>query len=376
MKLKRKIIYLILILFFLPIVSHAAGFYFIPEESNFFKNDTFIVELILDTEKNKINMVHVLVDFSTEDIQVLEFIKGGSEIDLWVKNPVVSNKNGTIEFIGGSSKGFISNNGLLGKLIIKPQKIGDIKLSYGEETIALISDGKGTPLEIINFEGFYKIEEQLDLSRVYSRTHPLSNTWNPSVNLELAWEIREDALYSYEITKDAQIIPDEKPEEIVGNIAYYGLDDGIYYFRLREKVLDKEWGAASTYRIMIDSHPPKKFTPIISRQKDIFKDKFFLIFNTTDSESGIDYFSVCEGEKPCVQAQSPYILSNQFLGKEIIVRAYDVMGHIREAKIKPSFVLPNYIWITTILLVIFFVVIYLIYRFIKKKRTRPPLVYE
>lgn len=86
---------------------------------------------------------------------------------------------------------------------------------------------------------------------------------------------------------------------------------------------------------IIDNNPPEPFMPIISKDPTIFDGKYFLVFSTKDKESGIDYYEVKEGKGPFVRAKSPYLIKNQKLDKEIIVKAIDRKGNERIAVVKP-----------------------------------------
>jgi hypothetical protein len=75
--------------------------------------------------------------------------------------------------------------------------------------------------------------------------------------------------------------------------------------------------------------PPEPFTPIISRSDEIYAGKYFLVFSTQDKNSGIDYYEISEGDEPFRIAQSPYLLRNQRLDKDVKIRAVDKAGNIR-----------------------------------------------
>jgi len=75
--------------------------------------------------------------------------------------------------------------------------------------------------------------------------------------------------------------------------------------------------------------PPEPFTPVISRSDEIYGGNYFLVFSTQDKNSGISYYEISEGEEPFRIAQSPYLLRNQRLDKDIRVRAIDKAGNVR-----------------------------------------------
>jgi hypothetical protein len=115
-----------------------------------------------------------------------------------------------------------------------------------------------------------------------------------------------------------------------------------------------------------DNEPPESFLPEITSDPTMFDGKYFLIFSTKDKGSGIDHYEVCEGKK-CVIANSPYLLKNQNLNKEIIIKAVDRFGNERIVKIPPQNPLKWYenwwIWIIVLMMII----VYIILKIVKSK---------
>jgi hypothetical protein len=117
-----------------------------------------------------------------------------------------------------------------------------------------------------------------------------------------------------------------------------------------------------------DTEPPELFKPEIGRDDSIFSGKFFLAFVTQDKGSGIDHYEVCEGKRGCLEAESIYLLKNQNLNEEIIVKAIDKNGNERTValpvqKRKPRYL--NYLYGAILIVIVMFVYIY-----IKKKRNK------
>ncbi len=97
-------------------------------------------------------------------------------------------------------------------------------------------------------------------------------------------------------------------------------------------------------RVEEDQTPPKSFTPEIRRDPNLFDGKYFLVFSTTDENTGIDYYMVSEqrrigfatlGDKIWVRADSPYVLQDQSLSSMISVKAVDRAGNERVETVKP-----------------------------------------
>lgn len=80
-----------------------------------------------------------------------------------------------------------------------------------------------------------------------------------------------------------------------------------------------------------DSTPPEPFVPVVSKDENIFDNKWFLTFATQDKGSGIDHYEVKEGLfGRFKRAESPFLLEDQHLSSKITVRAVDKKGHIRD----------------------------------------------
>lgn len=80
----------------------------------------------------------------------------------------------------------------------------------------------------------------------------------------------------------------------------------------------------------IDTEPPEDFSPILSKDLNLFDGKYFVVFSTQDKISGIDYYKVREGKfGKYEKAVSPYLLKNQSLNKKIYIQAYDKAGNMR-----------------------------------------------
>jgi hypothetical protein len=110
----------------------------------------------------------------------------------------------------------------------------------------------------------------------------------------------------------------------------------------------------------IDTDPPESFTVDVVSDRDIFSGRSFIVFNTQDKGSGIDFYSVQEGNMSPVTANSPYELKDQSLTSNIVVRAYDHAGNVREIYIEAEkytminpilwgiigvFILLSFIWL-------------------------------
>jgi len=88
----------------------------------------------------------------------------------------------------------------------------------------------------------------------------------------------------------------------------------------------KEETAALPYQYN-DTTPPDTFAITLEKNPDIFSGKYFIVFEAVDKGSGISYYEVREGLGGWRKATSPYLLIDQSLQENVIVRAYDKAGN-------------------------------------------------
>lgn len=125
--------------------------------------------------------------------------------------------------------------------------------------------------------------------------------------------------------------------------------------------------------VIEDKYPPESFKIYLSRNKEIFGNKYFIVFNTTDKQSGIAYYEVAEKQgfiKPnlkdlnFVKAESPHILKDQTLRSYIFVKAVDKAGNERIEYLSPKKILSFDEIFSLVFLAIF---MYLLIKLIKDK---------
>jgi hypothetical protein len=94
-----------------------------------------------------------------------------------------------------------------------------------------------------------------------------------------------------------------------------------------------------------DDIPPEPFEIKISQDPNIFGGKYFIVFSTTDKQTGIDHYEVKETRKRreterettrnWKRVESPYLLEDQSLKSIIKVKAVDKAGNERIAEYIP-----------------------------------------
>jgi len=121
----------------------------------------------------------------------------------------------------------------------------------------------------------------------------------------------------------------------------------------------------------IDIEPPEPFLPVVTTDPDVFEGRHFLVFDTEDKGTGIDFYQVKEGEYGRYEnATSPYEIKDQARTKKLFVRAVDKAGNEYVATLYPQNYEPWYQTMplkTAILVVCLGIVLFLSRRFFFKR---------
>jgi hypothetical protein len=377
MKIKKILISIVMLLI-APFSVKAATLFLMPQSEEIFKDESFIAELMIDTEGENINVVDVRLTFPNDLIEIIDFEKGGSIFTLWAEEPDI--REGEITFSAGVPGGFVGK-GFIGRINFLGKEVGKAKIGFSEDSKVLLNDGIGTPVNLTFLEGNYEVlEKSKDLPVISSSTNTDQNKWYKSSTLHLRWDLISGAEYSYILSKDPSAQLDNTPDKPEGDLIWMGdmeyanLEDGIYYFFLRQKLPEKDWSGTVTFRAMIDTRPPEEFKPEIAE----IEGKKYLVFSATDKISGVDHYEietyyrgiVLFGTVPTTQwkvVKSPYLLGDQNLSK-IFVKAVDKAGNEQISEITlPSKPFPYYILILGLIVLVIF---WLIVRKIKKNKSK------
>lgn len=345
-KLARNIsvnLLVICVFLLLPSIAEGATLYLMPQSQTIYQGDSFISEIRLDTEGEEINTTQVGLTLPQNLLEAIDFSKGGSILALWVEEPKI--QQGEINFIGGVPEGF-KGDGLLGKISFLGKEIGKAEVSFKEDSKVLY--GEGIPASLTFLNGNYEIiKKPEEIPVITSESHPDQNKWYKDTRLQLYWVPKEEAEYSWILSRSPLDTPDEIPDKPLPKegVAFWmgameydlkGEGDGIYYFSLRQKLLGEDWQKeVSRFRAMIDATPPEEFEPQIGQDPAVFEGKYFLSFATTDKTSGADHYEIKEGKGEWRIGNSPYLLEDQSLRNKILVKAVDKAGNERIVEIIP-----------------------------------------
>ncbi len=290
MKIGKRIFFLIVFFFFiLSLTSEAAILYIEPRTATYSPGSVFMAAVKVDTEGECLNVIQADISFDKNVLELIDFSTGDSFLSYWVKNPTRKdlteiNKKGVISFAGGVPGGYC------GAIPGDPGKSNIVaRLVFSLPGMTISKEPKTTTT--ISF---------LKTSQAYLNTAD-------------------------------------------GQLANLRLQKG-------EIFISKKAGVAKNYwqeELKKDKIPPEAFAVYIQKQADINQGKYFIVFNTTDKQSGLDHYEIKEydengfipGTKQKAEwrlVKSPYILKDQKLRSTILVKAVDKAWNERIVKFIPS----------------------------------------
>ncbi len=341
--------------------AQASELFGVIGQEHVYENQSVTVSWYLNSQEQPINSLDLKLSYSTNSLKLTQTTAGNSIVSLWVKNPVSENP-GQISLTGGVPGGITGEKLPIFTSTFQTLKpgIGSIKLS--PESTVLLSDGRGTP-DVLTFQNLeFIIEPQANQgTQVTSTTHPDQATWYKNNNLELSFTPDPQKQYSYSLSSNPEMLPDDKAIITNGQIKYQNLPDGVYFFKLNSKTSTTDWKQDSIYRAQIDSTAPETFTPIISSDTSIFNNHKFVSFATVDKTSGVAYYRVKQGLfGQFHNAQSPYELSKPLVGDNLTIEAVDFAGNIQTANLiyKGYLSVKAFIILCLILLCAIFLLLY------------------
>lgn len=261
----------------------AARLYFDPATSSVARGDQFSITMRADTEGECINAIEARIRFSNESLRAVDVGRGQSFLTLWVEEPNINQETGIISFTGGIPGGYC----------------GRVAGDTGESDI---------------------------IGKIIFRIPSLTVGSVILNEADITFEESTRALLNDGIGSPASLAF-EKAHIVIGAGGGGGAVD--------------EWRR----EIREDANTPEPFMIEVYRDEKTFGGKYFIVFSTTDKQTGIDHYEVMETDErgmlpgtdrkaQWVLAKSPYVLEDQVLSGVIHVKAVDKAGNETIASIR------------------------------------------
>jgi hypothetical protein len=346
--MKRLLLLILPILFFVlvPVATQAAVMYLEPEESVFGPGDSFGVDIKLDVDTGCINTIEGFINFSTNYLNVIEFVTGSSFLSLWIEQPshedlTQINSTGELHFAGGIPGGYCGRipgdpglSNVVGQIIFKvpgiivsDEQAEFIDITINNKSRVLLNDGLGT----------------------------IDNLKTRNARYRFATE---------------GVVPGEGWREF----------------------------------ILSDNIPPEPFIVELHQDSRLFEGNYYIIFNTVDKQTGVDHYEILElrpDEEVGIKPESgflerllnrdreapdwqtgamPYLLKDQTLKSIIKVRAIDKAGNERLVEYVPPYEgqkeepLINPIIIVVVIVILLFIIISLVWLIMFKRKKKKELI--
>jgi hypothetical protein len=316
-----------------------------PRSGSFVEGSTFEVPIFLNTKNKSINGIEIKINFDKDKLLVVNPTGGKSIIGVWVETPSFNNTHGTVSYVGVVPGGITTESGLIGMITFKAKTIGNAVVSINSTSKILLNDGLGTQAQVDLGRATYNILTKAPEGvQIYSETHPNQSNWYNNNTPVLSWIKDSDVDgFSFVIDHKPNTIPDNVINSEDTTKTFESLSDGLWYFHVKANKRGM-WGTTGDFLIRIDTAPPAEFNPEINflMAAVIEVQRTLVSFFTTDNLSGVDHYEVgvIDKNQPFtespvfIQAESPFQVPLNTDGKlEVIVRAIDKAGNIRDESI-------------------------------------------
>jgi hypothetical protein len=262
--------------------AHAASLYIDPGISTLNRGDSITMAIRLDTDEAKgecVNAVDGVLTYSS-NIEPVDISIGDSIFNIWVEQPTINRENNTITFAGGIP------NGYCGRIIGDPRLTNVLtEIVFRSPGFTIAAGGVDENKAVIAFS-----DETTAYLNDGRGTKATLATYAASIQLNSS--------------AGSRMINEWKEE------------------------------------VSSDNIPPEKFSVSLHKDDKAFSQKYYIIFNTADKQTGIDQYQVMEepltqfgsfqwgrADAPWVKARSPYVLEDQSLNSIIRVKAIDKAGN-------------------------------------------------
>jgi hypothetical protein len=326
-----------------------------PSTGSLQVGSTFDLSIFLDTEKESVNAVDILLSFPPDKLQLVTPSAGNSIVGVWTAQPKFNNIDGQVEFQGGMPGGVSVSRGLISTLTFRVRSVGSALVKLLDKSRVLLDDGKGTDALVNLSSGFYQLVLPPPAGPiVVSESHPVQSEWYANPNVVFTWGAESDVQgYSYIMNDEPADIVDDVSEGLRNSVTYRGVADGTHYFHIKA-LRNGTWGGTTHYAVRVDTAPPANFPIDIIPGERTVRVQPIIQFQTSDANSGIDHYELkivpltpniaAAEDRPgdetlFIEAQSPYLPPPLQIGDyDVIVRAYDVAKNYREVTAHVSIV--------------------------------------
>lgn len=301
---KTALLALILGLYFgtAALPAHAASLLLSPQSGTYSVGNTFSVSVVVSSPDQNINAFSGDLSFPSDKLQVIGISKQGIAT-LWAQEPGFDNSLGTASFEGVVlNPGYQGNGGVAITITFRAKSAGTATVGFSNGSV-LANDGSGTNVldgmgKAVFVIGSTAPQSTTPVSaaagssgpaamRIFSSTHPKSDTWYANANPKFSWVLPDD-IAGVRVQYDHNPLsrPGVLYEPAISDKSLSSLGDGMWYFHLQAENA-QGWGDISHYEFRIDTEPPKPFDIQFPNGTSSDDPRPTVVFGTSDKSSGV-----------------------------------------------------------------------------------------
>lgn len=358
--------------------AFAAELFMTPQIGTHGLNTTFSLDLKINSQGDSINAAQAHVAFPKTILEVSSISVDGSIFGFWPEEPLFSNENGTIDFIGGTVNGVSGASLQVLTIAFRAKSVGEAQISLDDGAIT-IDDGTGTNIltgatganhrvsisaivppspqtpetvpegtqQALPLPGepipppviIERVPEPAkhlpEMPNISVSLYPNPNGWyNIRTPFNAAWALPGDITDVATALNENPNFAPTKSERLFDNKIFDSAPEGVSYLHVRFKNAIG-WGSAAHYRIAIDTAPPALFAIESASGFETDDPAPVFTFETNDALSGIRHYLIKIGDAEAFEWQSGKLqLPLQEPGtKKVLVRAFDFAGNSTSASV-------------------------------------------
>lgn len=139
------VVFFAVVVFALPLFTHAATLYFSPSSESFSVGQQLSVKVLVSSTDKITNAVGANISFSPQDMALVSMSESRSIVDVWGEKPNFNNTTGRVGFEGLILNGFQGSYGELVTLVFRAKSPGETTLRFSSGSV-LAYDGLGTSI--------------------------------------------------------------------------------------------------------------------------------------------------------------------------------------------------------------------------------------
>lgn len=340
--------------------ASAASLFFVPSTGEFALSKEIVANLKIDSEGIGVNAAQATIRFPSDTLEVKSIDKTDSAFSFWLEEPLFSNTDGAITFIGGTPYGVSGASIQVIRVTFISKGSGIAPITFSDAAVTA-SDGSGTNILSKTSDASFTISPIKEIpvitppTKIIREPAPASSLpVQPVVRISLypdptGWHnISNVFTAAWDLPRDISTVgtalnkqPDYEPRESEGlfdNKMFQALSDGVWYLHVRFKN-KVGWGLPAHYRLAIDTKTPLPFEITTQESGETDNPAPTLSFKADDALSGIATYQVRIDANDWITLPSSdftgaYTLSPQDPGDHhITVRAADYAGNSIENSI-------------------------------------------